>query len=60
VIDYNNLVTQAQNYSGVTNKWADVIKHYNQDLWAVIAHPNHTSTLNTIENLEGWHNPEEL
>lgn len=56
--NYNDIVSQGQNYDGVkTVKWADIKNHYNQDLYAIIAHENYPSELQTIENLDGWYNP---
>ena len=57
LIDYLESVNQSENYNGTTTTWANVIKHYNQDLWAVKAHPRYESNLATLDNLEGWYEP---
>ena len=54
LIDYNNLVNQGENYNGTTTTWANIIKHYNQDLWAVVANDKYIADLQTLDKLEGW------
>ena len=60
LIDYNDLVNQGENYNGTTLRWANVIKHYNQDIWAIMKHPSYDAQLDTTETLEGWYEPIEI
>ena len=60
LIDYNNMVNQGENYNGTTITWANVIKHYNQELYAIMKHPKYDANLDAIETLDGWHKPEEI
>ena len=57
LIDYLNEVNQGQNYSGVTTTWADIVKHYAEENYAILAHPNYPSNLATLDNLDGWYEP---
>jgi len=54
--DYNQLVNIGENYNGTTNNWAEVIKHFQFELYAIIINEKYTSSLEVIENLEGWFN----
>ena len=54
LIDYVEQVNQGENYNGTTTTWANIIKHYNQDLWAVVAHPKYIDNFQTLDKLEGW------
>ena len=59
LIDYNDTVNQGENYNGTTTTWANVIKHYNQDLYAIMKHPKYNADFYELETLEGWYKPEE-
>ena len=54
LIDYVEQVNQGENYNGTTTTWANIIKHYNQDLWAVVANHKYIADLQTLNKLEGW------
>ena len=54
LIDYVEQVNQGENYNGTTTTWANIIKHYNEDLWAVVAHTKYIADLQTLDKLEGW------
>lgn len=60
LIDYNNKVDQGENYNGITTTWANVIKHYNEDLWAIVKHTKYDAELETLETLDGWHEPVDM
>jgi len=60
LITYVERVNIGENYSGTTTTWANVIKHYNQDLWAVKVNPKYEEELDTLEILEGWYEPQEI
>ena len=48
---YNVEVTNGENYSGTTLKWAETIKHTSKEEYAIIAHDDYPSLMNTIEEL---------
>ena len=54
LIDYVEQVNQGENYNGTTTTWANIIKHYNEDLWAVVANDKYIADLQTLDKLEGW------
>jgi len=54
--NYNTLVCQGENYQDTTSRWASVIKHYNQELYAIKINENYTSSLQTLKSLDGWQN----
>jgi hypothetical protein len=58
LIDYNDMVNQGENYNGTTTTWANVIKHYDLDLYAILKHPKYNTDLETINNLDGWYEQE--
>ena len=60
LIDYVEQVNQGENYNGTTTTWANIIKHYNQDLWAVVANDKYIADLQTLDKLEGWTEQTEL
>lgn len=60
LITYVERVNIGENYSGTTTTWANVIKHYNQDLWAVKVNPKYEEEFDTLEVLEGWYEPQEV
>jgi len=57
LIDYLESVNQSENYNGGTTTWSNIIKHYQEDRYAIIAHPRYESNLATLDNLEGWYEP---
>lgn len=58
LIDYLDLVNQSENYSGGTTTWSNIIKHYQEENYAIVAHPRYTSNLATLDNLDGWYEPQ--
>lgn len=50
---YDAEVSKKERYQKGDN-WATPVKHQKQDLWAVLAHKNYASNLETVDNLEGW------
>ena len=54
--DYNELVSQNENYDGVsTTQWANVIEHKDGNQFAILANPKYPSeTLQTVDTLDGW------
>ena len=51
-------VNAGENYQGTTTKWAEVTKHHTKDQYAVLAHPNYTSELDTLDSLPSdWFPP---
>lgn len=57
--DYNSLVSQNENYDGVSTKtWATVHEHKDGGLFAILANSKYPAELTEIDNLEGWFNPE--
>ena len=55
LIAYVERVNVGEQYNGTTTTWANVIKHYNEDLWAVKTHPKYEEELDTLEVLDGWY-----
>lgn len=52
---YNQLVSQSENYDGVsTVSWANIIEHKDGNQFAILANPKYPAELNTVESLEGW------
>ena len=52
---YNELVSQSENYDGVTTVgWAKIIEHQNGEDFAILAHSKYESILPSIDNLNGW------
>lgn len=60
LIDYVEQVNNGENYNGTTTTWAKVIKHYNEDRWAIVANPKYSAELETLDNLNGWIQQDEL
>lgn len=53
--EYNQLVTDGENYSSSTTNWAEVIKHPSGLDFAIIKHPNYDLELTFVESLsEDW------
>lgn len=59
---YNNLVSQSENYDGVTTiGWAKVVEHPNGEDFAILAHSKYESELETLDRLsEDWFPQENL
>jgi len=53
---YNNLVSQSENYDGIsTTQWANVIEHKDGNQFAILANPKYLiETLQTVDVLDGW------
>ena len=52
---YNQLVSQSENYDGVsTLSWANIIEHKNGITYGILANPKYPAELDTVESLEGW------
>ena len=60
LINYNDTVNQGENYNGTTTNWANIIKHYNEELYAIMKHPKYSAELEELETLNGWYNNEEV
>lgn len=59
--DYNQLVTDGENYSSSTTDWAEVIEHPSGTDFAIIKHPNYETELTLVESLsEDWFPNSEL
>ena len=58
---YDDEVTAGSNYDGVNcTHWADLIEHKDGDLFAVIAHTDYSSDLDSLSALpENWFEQEE-
>jgi len=56
--NYNQLVNIGEKYNGTTNKWGEVVKHFELELYAIIINEKYTSNLEVIENLNGWYDTE--
>jgi len=49
------LCAKRPGYKEQTKKWSDIIKHQNQDLWAVALPPEKIDGVyETVSNLDGW------
>ena len=60
VESYLEKVNNGEGYSGTTSKWADVIKHNTKELYAIIAHPKYSSSLDSLNELSGdWFKTED-
>lgn len=59
---YNELVSQSENYDGVTTVgWAKIIEHQNGEDFAILAHSKYTNEdLEQIDSLDSSWFPEEL
>lgn len=56
---YNQLVTQGENYDGIsTTQWAEILEHKDGGLFAILKHNKYAASLQYLDNLEGWFNPE--
>lgn len=53
---YNDKVEEGENYNGVTKRWANPIKHPDQELWAIKKHSTYDhSNMNLVEQLsDDW------
>jgi hypothetical protein len=59
---YNDEVAAGSNYDMVNCvRWADLIEHKDGGLFAIVAHPDYPSDLESLETLTAdWFNEEEL
>ena len=57
---YNDLVSQSENYDGVsTTQWANIITHKDGNQFAILANPKYPSdSLTTVDTLDVWFNLE--
>lgn len=56
--DYLQTVNKGENYSGTTTTWANVIKHYSQNLYAIVKHDKYSAELSTLDSLSSdWFPP---
>ena len=53
--DYNTLVSQSENYDGIsTLSWANIIEHKDGGLFAILKHENYHSPLQSVSDLTEW------
>lgn len=56
---YNNLVKVGERYDNTTTTdWANVIKHKDENLYAILKHDKYPAELETVEDLTGWFDSE--
>ena len=56
---YNNLVSIGEKYDGQTTlRWAKVIEHKDENLYAILKHDKYPAELETVEDLTGWFDSE--
>lgn len=53
-IAYDQEVTAGEKYPSKVFNWANPKKKHDEDLWAILAHEDYPSNLDTVETLEGW------
>jgi len=60
--DYEKAVTEGEGFKDENPlyHWSIIVKKYNEDLWAVHAHPNYPSDMETVENVFHFSEPFEL
>lgn len=52
---YAMLVEKSERYDGqFTVKWANIIKHKDKNLYAILKHDKYPADLETLEDLHGW------
>jgi hypothetical protein len=49
--EYNQLVTDGENYSSSTTNWAEVIEHPNGKNYAIFKHSDYDTELTFVESL---------
>ena len=53
--EYNQLVTDGENYSSSTTNWAGVVEHPNGKNYAILMHPSYETELTFVKSLsEDW------
>lgn len=54
--DYNQLVTEGENYQGSTTSWASIVHHPTiEDKCAIVKHENYNAAMEEVEVLsEDW------
>jgi hypothetical protein len=57
--DYNNFVNKKENYSGTTTNWSDIIKHKDENLFAILINDKYITNLQSIVEPIGWYNKKE-
>ena len=59
---YNNLVSIGERYDGLTTtRWANVIEHPYNGLFAILKHDNYQTDLETVETLDSsWFDDETI
>lgn len=58
--DYNTSVSQSEGYDGVfTNKWSDIVEHYQGGNYAIKKHPKYNLDANTTESILDFFDPNE-
>lgn len=58
--DYNQEVTEGENYQGGTTTWASVTQHPTENKCAIVAHEKYTSNLESLESLtQDWYSDEQ-
>jgi hypothetical protein len=58
--DYNQLVTEGEQYTHPTNRYAYIKEHKNGIDFAILKHDNYESYMEQIENLDNWFNNTEI
>lgn len=56
--NYNSFVTLNEGYSSSTKSWSEVIKHYREDLYAILVNEKYDVELDILEQLNGWYDEE--
>ena len=51
LLAYNDLVGQAEGYSGTTTQWATIVEHPNGTDYAILKHPSYEAELTLEETL---------
>ena len=52
--NYNNLVTTEENFTSSTDRWADIMKKPDEELYAIQKHPNYDAEMNIVESISDW------
>jgi hypothetical protein len=56
---YAMLVEKGERYDGrFTVKWANIIKHKDENLYAILKHDKYPAELETLQDLNGWFDSE--
>jgi len=51
LVAYNDLVGQAEGYSGTTTQWTTIVEHPNGTDYAILKHPSYEAELTLEETL---------